>query len=250
MPVAPLRLPPAAALLPLVLATAVLASCGGGGTDDARPTTTTTSTSAPADGPPAGCEDQDPAPDAPAVEPPVSADVDGDGRDDAVTVHVVDDLTVAVAVEHAAGGRTVRSWSDETVATFAALRVAAVGDVEGDGDDDLWLVVGAGASAEVVSLVVADGCDLDRPLDGAVANAFAVGASVGAVSGVECLRADDAADVAVHDAGRSQDGAYRGTTTRWRVVDGALERVDVEPLAAEPGADPADVLRFGELGCP
>ena len=245
--------PPARAVALFVAAMLVLVGCGDD--DDAAPeptstvtsttTTSTTSTSAPTSTTAAGTACPEGA--SPAGEARgdgVSLDADGDGEPDELTVHVTEPATLELAVAYGAGGRTVVAYEDDSIATFADLRVAAVHDVDGDGDDDAWIVVGAGASVEVVTLVLADGCDLVRPDVDERPNVFAVGASLRHVSGVECV---DGGFLA-HE-GESADGSsYQGTTTTWTVgADATLQRAGQEPF--EITADSGDQLRYGSLTC-
>lgn len=241
------------ALLVVVLATACGNDDGGGG---AAPSTTGTSTTAASgdDAAASGCPEDEPARGDPA-DVALDLDADGDGSDDEVRVHVVDDRTIELAVTYAAGGRTVVTYDDGSVATFASNRVARVADVDADGDEDVWVVVGAGASVEIMSLVLADGCDLVRPTADGLPNNWPVGASVGAASGIECvdLDGDERFDGFVeHSATRSREGQsgqgrYRGTSTEWAVEDRELERGEERPLDYDVESDP--VTRYAELTC-
>lgn len=233
----------------LLLAVATLAACGDG--DAAAPTTTSTTatTGAPRSSTtpepaPAACPD-DPAPRGEQRGTPVPLDADGDGAGDEVSVHVREPGTVEVVVAHGAGGRSVVEVADENVATFAEVRVATVADVDADGDDDVWVVVGAGASVEIATLVLADGCDPVRAEVDGRGSAFVFGASVGHVAGIECT---DDGTFGTHEADLSGETAYRGTTTTWSVgADGTLQQDGQEPLEvdlAEPGQ-----ARYATLDC-
>lgn len=229
----------------------LLAGCGDDdGTDVASSTSASTSTptsetsaststtSTIAAGCPAG-----PEPTGAARGGPVSLDADGDGADDQVVLHVAEPSTLEVVVDYAPGGRTVATFDDDTVATFADIRVAAVHDVDADGDDDLWLVVGAGASVEVVSLVLAEGCDLVRPTVGDRPNAFTAGASIGFVSGVECVDGG----FLEHRGELAGDSTYEGTTTEWSVTEASLERAGEERFEIDLAA--GDQSRYTSLDC-
>lgn len=233
----------------------VVAGCSDDGTSPAAtsvppsatdpPASTTSSIPAPV------CEEQEPAPGDP-TEPPSAADVDGDGAGDDVLLRIVDERTIAVEVAFAAGGRTVVRYDDPSVATFAAVRIARVADVDADGDDDLWVVVGSGAAVEIVSLVLADGCDLVRPEGDAGPNSYTVGASVGFISGVECddLDADGTTSGFLeHVAERTGDSTYRGTSTEWfvEVEPPRLRRGEQRPFTVDLAGE--DARRYGELTC-
>lgn len=209
------------------------------------------STTTPPDDPGTACAEEDAA-SGEAPEPALAADVDGDGDADEVLVRIVDDRTIALEVTFAAGGRTVVRYDDPSVATFAAVRIARVADVDADGDEDLWVVVGSGAAVEIVSLVLADGCDLVRPEGGAGPNSYTVGASVGFISGVECddLDADGTTSGFLeHVAERTSDSTYRGTSTEWfvEVEPPGLRRGDERPFTVDLAAE--DAGHYGELTC-
>lgn len=221
--------------------------------ESAAPTTGegsgSTTTTTPPDDPGTACAEQDAAP-GEAPEPALGADVDGDGDGDDVLVRIVDDRTIALEVTFAAGGRTVVRYDDPSVATFAAVRVARVADVDADGDDDLWVVVGSGAAVEIVSLVLADGCELVRPEADGRPNAFAVGASVGFVSGIECDGdGDTGPGFLEHVAERTGDSTYRGSSTQWHVEADppALRAGEERPFTVDLETD--DASRYGELTC-
>ncbi len=238
----------------------VLAVTACGGDDDAAPSTTstsatstptsTTSTTSRASTPSTCPEDASAAGE--SVEDPVPADVDGDGADDDVVMTIVDDRSIALQVDFAAGGRTVAVYDDPSVATFGPIRVARVADVDSDGDDDLWVVVGSGAAVEIVSLVLSDGCQVVRPVVDGRPNSFPVGASVGFVSGIECTDLDDDGSLdgfLQHEGENSGDSTYDGRSTEWRVdpADDTVERGDARPFSIEVGAD--DTSGYAELRC-
>ncbi len=203
------------------------------------PSTTTPSTSGPAGPCPTAAD-----PTGVVQDVPLPLDADGDGVEDEIALTLVDDTTVEVVVDYGAGGRSVEVYDDPSIGTFAPLRVDRVGDVDDDGDDDAWLVVAAGASTEVVSLVVADGCTVRRPEVDGQPNAFPVGASVGASSGIECLPGGF-----VQHEGSSVDGTtYEGTSTRWLVDDdGDLERAGSMPFVVDTTA--GDASAYAGLAC-
>ncbi len=239
--------------LAAVVAVALLALAGCGD-DDGDATTTTTSTTEPAtsSSSSAGAEGaaacpEDPAPrgEVRGAAVPLDADADGDSSDDEVSVHVLEPGTVEVVLTHGAGGRTVLEVVGEDVATFADVRVASVADVDDDGDDDVWVVVGAGAAVEIATLALVDGCELVRAEVDGRGSAFTFGASVGYVAGIECA---EGGTVRTHEAENAGGTTYRGTTTTWSVgADGTLERGGQEPLEIDL-ADPGQA-RFTTLDC-
>lgn len=238
---------------PLLLAVAVALSLAGCGDDDSptaagttstsEETTSSTSSAVPDDGgEPVRCEEL-PAPSGTVRDGPVTADVDGDGVDDEVRIVEQGEAALAVDVAHGAGGRTVLVLDDASVFTVADVRVDRVADLDDDGDDDLWVVVGSGASVEVVALVLADGCDLVRPDASGQPNQFAVGASVGFTNGVECVEGG----FLEHEGENVGGSTYRGTTTEWLVAGTALEEGDATPF--EIDAESGGFAAYAGLTC-
>lgn len=228
----------------VLLAAATLAACGDDDAGPAAATTTTTASPRSTTSVAAACPEQ-PAPRGEQRGAPVPLDADGDAAGDEVSVHVREPGTVEVVVAHGAGGRSVVEVADENVATFADVRVAAVADVDADGDDDVWVVVGAGASVEIATLVLADGCDPVRAEVDGRGSAFTFGASVGHVAGIECT--GDGA-FRIHEADLAGDTTYQGTTTTWSVgADAALRQEGQEPLEVDL-ADPGQA-RHTTLDC-
>lgn len=217
----------------LVAGALVLAACGG---DDGTAPATTAS-------PPTSAETGA----CPGVAPPLGeeastgADANGDGEEDRATLEIVDATTLRLVVAYAGGGATRLALADDSVLVGPDVRVERVVDVDGDGDDDLWLVVGTGATVEVVTLVLAEGCELVRPsLDGQ-ANRFPVGAGARDVAGVECTDGGLVASTGVV----ADDGTIAGTE-RILALDGdelvpALEQpFAIDPSTPDPnGRDPS-----------
>lgn len=111
------------------------------------------------------------------------ADADGDGEDDRLVAYRQDD-TAVLRVELATGG-TIEA---EIMEDPGPLPVEPIGghDLDGDGADELFATVGAGAYTFLVGSWVLDGCELVRvTLDGLPA-AFPVGASASNVVGLRC----------------------------------------------------------------
>ncbi len=115
----------------------------------------------------------------------VTGDFDGDGVPDDLTTYL--DPAAGrrhVRVELAAGGGSDRIIEDAD--PVMGSRPLGGHDLDGDGRDEAFVVVGSGASAQLVGLYAWSGCTLVRiTLDGAPA-VFPVGASVTHGEGLSC----------------------------------------------------------------
>jgi len=212
----------------LVLALTLLAgACGGDEDGDATTTTdeatTTTeeagaSTSSSSTTAAAACAETDVPADAQEVAE-ASADVDGDGADDAVRSYVAG--AWHLHVELAAGG-----GADVELAVFTGGPVTVLGgaDVDGDGADEIWAQTGSGASASIVGLARFADCALQqvRFASGDPAE-LAVGGSVGSAAGLDCDAAvDPEADLTAYSAMHREDGSYDVTATEYALEGSSL----------------------------
>jgi hypothetical protein len=179
-----------------------------------------------------------------------AADVDGDGRDDAVSSFRAGGeeggrrfvLDVALA---AGGGASVDIAAEED-ASVALLGGAVV--ERRDDRELLWVRVGAGASTVILGLYWFDDCELApvRRPDGEPVE-LPIGGTVGSVSGAECGSvADPEADVLVYEGRHVGGEEYEVTVTELRYANGVL--------SPSPGAEPAtsttdDVSRAARFRC-
>lgn len=230
------------------------AACGGDGPDEpterASTTTGATSGSPPTSSPPT-TEVTCGAVAVPAgatngVE--VAADVDGDGRADAVRSHQGPDGW-HLQVEVAPGRGADLPYGPEAL---EGIRVIGGADVDGDGDDEIWVQTGRGASALVLGLAVYTDCALARvalpSLDEA---AFPVGGSVGTAAGLECAAADPSAHLTAYTATNTGDSTYEVVAVEHRLEGGTLHEVAHRTETATLGDDlftRATSFRCGDLG--
>lgn len=230
---------------------------GGCGDDEPLAATTTSAVSsttetAPPVTPAPACSSDPAVPTGTWADGPVDADLDGDGAPDEVSMYVVDDRTVELVVAFASGAGVLTTYDDAAIGTESGVRVDRVADVDGDGADDLWLVVGAGAAAEVVTLVRGLGCRPTRPEVLGIPNQYAVGASVGALNGIECVDTDD--DLLFdgfweHAAESTGESSYRGTSTFWSVSESGGELVRGEQETFTIDLATGDHNRYARLSC-
>lgn len=177
----------------------------------------------------------------------VAADVDGDGQDDALHSFRQeaegDEAAYILQVELAAGG-----GADEAIVGdgFATVGVLGGHDLDGDGAEEIWVRVGAGASTTILGLFWLDGCDLERvTLDGMPVEVPA-GASVGTLSGVECA----APGLVLHSGENVGGDAYAVHSTGYAFDAGVLVEetgADSTTTAGGAGFEVASTFTCGEL---
>ena len=148
-------------------------------TSTSTTTSTTTSTA-----PPTSC---------PAA-PPLAAgtvayaggigDFDGDGQSDQIATYQAGPDSWRLRVTFADGGGADAAITDAE--DFAPPRPIGGFDIDGEGTDEVFISVGAGASTVQLGLFAVAGCVVSRVTEGGAAAVFAVGASIGNVSGVVC----------------------------------------------------------------
>ena len=128
----------------------------------------------------------------PVASSTASADIDGDGAQDQVTVYgtgsASDPAPWRVRVDTAAG---------EAIDSALAVDPGAAGipiggaDVDGDGaTDELFIAVGSGASTVIVAIYTLVGCDLVQATNGGAPIGFPIGGSVQNLGGLECRDTD------------------------------------------------------------
>lgn len=177
------------------------------------------------------------------------ADVDGDGRTDALVTYSAGG-NWHLRVELASSGS-----SDIVVGPMVAGgEVSPIGgvDLDGAGGDEVWARVGSGASATIVGLFRFVNCGLEPVNAGDARAEFAVGASVGSTSGVECSRNAKGGFDVVELSGTSDDGrSYDVRATRYVLDDGTLTVAarsgPTRVAATSSGFDRYTSFRCGDL---
>lgn len=214
-----------------LVAVVLLAACGdddavvGGTTTTSEATTTSepaTTTTAPTTTTTPACDRIFPGAGNPD-QVDATADVDGDGEPDQLHSFGAEEgePRFTLQVELAAGGGASLGLQGDGVTTVAVLGGA---DVDGDGGDEIWARVGAGASATIVGLFRFEDCTLAPVTFATGGNAeFPVGGSVGTTSGLECdSLVDPEAHLIVYSASNVAEGEYEVTATKYRLDAGVL----------------------------
>ena len=121
-----------------------------------------------------------------------SADVDGDGALDQVTVYgtgsAANPEPWRIRVDTAAGEALDSPLAVDPNAAGASIGGA---DVDGDGaTDELFVAVGVGASTVIVAIYTLVGCDLVQTTNGGAPIGFPIGGSVQNLGGLQCLDTD------------------------------------------------------------
>jgi hypothetical protein len=114
----------------------------------------------------------------------VAGDFDGDGNPDETLTYQAapNDWRVRVIFADGGGAETVINHTDDLIPP----RPIGGFDADGDGVDEVFVTVGAGASTTLVGLFDVANCVVTRVSNGGVPAVFSIGASVGAGSGLVC----------------------------------------------------------------
>ena len=168
-----------------------------------------------------------------------NADVDGDGAVDVVGVRFASETVV---VSFAAGG-SAEVPIPTGRAGIPGIDALGGADVDGDGSDEAWVMIGSGASSQLVSLFTFDDCGGRVVTEGGDPAVFGVGGSVTNLGGVQCSGSELIVRMASSDTG----DVYDVEVTAYRLVGSELTPVDrrTEQVAR---SDP-DFGRSSTLSC-
>lgn len=197
---------------------------------------------------------------APRAEAPVTseiarADADGDGQQDDIITYAIDDgsgePSWRLRVETAAGASHDTALRVEP--GFGAMPEPLGGaDVDGDGaTEELFTVVGAGASASIVAIHVIEGCDLVQAQQNEFATTFPVGGTVATLAGLQCVDSDadgvnDSIVAWIGEADPTASGTWQLFGTEY-VLRGS-ELAEVAYLERTASIVEADFV-YGQLTC-
>jgi hypothetical protein len=116
-------------------------------------------------------------------------EIDGEEGDDLLMVYGVGDQAAPSEWRIRVEAGTGNAYDTELlVDTSGVALVSAIGggDIDGDGRDELFTAVGAGAYATIVAIHTVAGCDLPQLVYEGLPVEVPVGASVGNLAGVTC----------------------------------------------------------------
>ncbi len=219
-----------------------------GGTPTPLPTPTQTATATPSPTPVESPECVADVAGDPVREALRVVEADGEPGDDLLWVYGIGDSSAPsewrIRVEAGDG----QAYDSELIVDPPGNAVLPIGgaDIDGDGRDEMFTVVGTGAYATIVALHAIVGCDLVPLSNAGMEVRAAVGASAGNVAGLTCTEEytlilwDGVADP---DGG---DGAYDVTGREYSLEGAQLTEIDRIELGAKLG-EPEFV--YGDLSC-
>lgn len=212
----------------LLVVCLALVACSGDGEPEAREAPATTAAPAPEP----ACPNQEAVLADTSLRngEPESGDVDGDGETEDVTMYFDPDgapgcqAFVAAQSDAATIAGPLDTWREEFGLPVPTLH--SLGDLDGDGGDEIVVNMGAGASTQFVGIVVADGGVLrqatTKDSGQAPPGTFAFGGSVGHLDAVDC--APDGGVVA--SSALPHGDLYRVERTFYGIAGGELVRED------------------------
>ena len=170
-------------------------------------------------------------------------DFNGDGNAEVFRAYPVNN-TWRVALEDGTG----LSYDDEPLAIFSLpVFPQAPADVNGDGREEVFIVVGADPSTAKLGLFSLVGCNLTRAFDSGQPAIFRVGATVTHLDGVKCVdhNGDGTTDILQYH-GTSTDGiTYTIQTSVFTLLPAGF----VVPLLAPPPFSTTSPGLFSTISC-
>lgn len=241
----------AALLLLLACSDGGSSTAGSSSSSSSATTTTTTTTSTTTTTTPVCAADERPSTAVRVTDG--SADLDGDGAQESVTVYA-DGTEAAPGPWHVlatlgAGMGRIGSIISDAATGDANQRIELLGasSIASGPGEALFVAVGSGASATIVGLFAAGLCNLTRlSLAPSTAPAqFAIGGTVTHLDGLRCR------DKQLEQlSATSSDGVnYDTKIQRLTIGDGSLIAVGAPVIGTMRGANP-DLQQFATLDCP
>lgn len=183
------------------------------------------------------------------------ADVDGDGDVDTLHAYATGDPDTPnqwwLQVSFAGGGGSVYAV-DHPGALLSGVRANDGVDLNGDGTEEFFAKIGAGASASIMGVFDVIDCELVHITVDGTPTELTIGASVGSFSGYECLDIDvnGANDFLLVYSGQrlGDSNDFEVTAIQYAVLNGELDLILADGLGmteGEPG-----FMEFGGEECP
>lgn len=218
------------------------------------PETTVTTTTEPA-GPANQCPGDGALPDDAQYASLAGADVDGDGDVDTLHAYATGDPDTPnqwwLQVSFAGGGGTAYAV-DNPGALLSGVRANDGVDLNGDGTEEFFAKIGAGATATIMGVFDIIDCELVHVTIDDAPTELTIGASIGNFSGYECLDIDanDANDFLLVYTGQrlGDSNDFEVTAIQYALQDGELELILADGLGMTEG-DPG-FMEFGGVECP
>jgi len=183
-----------------------------------------------------------------------AADVDGDGADDTIHTYTLGDPMAAgawwIQVSFASGGGDAVQILDAGVNFSGSVPVDGY-DINGDGRDEFFATVDAGASARILGMFDVPGCTIRRVSLGGYDSTLVISGGINFVSGATCTDIDGNGFndfLVVRDGqriGSSNDFSF--TTISYSLLNGQLTQVSTGTETINT-SDPAFV-DYGRLVC-
>ncbi len=183
-----------------------------------------------------------------------AADVDGDGADDTIHTYTLGDPLAGggwwIQVSFASGGGASMQLLDSAIEFSGSIAIDGY-DINGDGRDEFFAKVGAGASSQLIAVFDVPGCTIRRPSLNGFDAVFIISGGINFTSGITCTDVDSNG---FNDFLTTRDGERIGATndftvdvTDYSYVAGQFSVVgtSTEIISA---ADPAFV-NYGRLTC-
>jgi len=122
-----------------------------------------------------------------------AADVDGDGNNDTIHTYTLGDPMAGggwwLQVSFANGGGDSMQLVDPGIELSGSRPIDGY-DINGDGRDEFFATVGAGASAQIIGLFDVPGCFIRRISSGGFDSSFPISGGINFTSGIGCADVD------------------------------------------------------------
>lgn len=218
-------------------------------------TTTTTTTEPPTTTAAADCPGDGALPADAQFATLAGADVDGDGDVDTVHAYATGDPDTPnqwwLQVSFMGGGVSTYAV-DHPGALLSGVRANDGVDLNGDGTEEFFAKIGAGAAAEIAGVFDVIACEIVHVTVDGQPTELTRGASIGNFSGFECLDIDanDANDFLLVYTGQrlGDSNDFEVTAIQYALQNGELQQILADGLGmteGEPG-----FMEFGGVECP